>query len=93
MDKLKYQMIIQWSDEDNCFLVALPDFPGQHWRTHGDTYEEAVANGKEALESLIISYEADGEPLPEPTVTTAAWDDDCPLNLQILGDFKSNFLM
>jgi len=29
MDKLKYQMIIQWSDEDNCFLVALPDFPGQ----------------------------------------------------------------
>ncbi len=78
MDKLKYQMIIQWSDEDNCFLVALPDFPGQHWRTHGDTYEEAVANGKEracphlALESLIISYEADGEPLPEPTVITAA---------------------
>jgi predicted HTH domain antitoxin len=21
MDKLKYQMIIQWSDEDNCFLL------------------------------------------------------------------------
>ena len=72
MDKLKYQMIIQWSNEDNCFLVALPDFPGQQWRTHGDTYEEAVANGKEALESLIISYEADGEPLPKPTVTIAA---------------------
>ena len=72
MDKLKYQMVIQWSDEDNCFLVALPDFPGQDWRTHGDTYEEAVAKGKEALESLIISYKADGEPLPEPTVTKAA---------------------
>ncbi len=72
MDKLKYQMVIQWSDEDNCFLVALPDFPGQYWRTHGDTYEEAVAQGKEALESLIISYKADGEPLPEPTVTKAA---------------------
>jgi predicted RNase H-like HicB family nuclease len=25
MDKLKYQMTIQWSNEDNCFLVALPD--------------------------------------------------------------------
>ncbi|MDJ0534494.1 MAG: type II toxin-antitoxin system HicB family antitoxin [Xenococcaceae cyanobacterium MO_207.B15] len=72
MDKLKYQMIIQWSDEDNCFLVALPDFPGQYWRTHGETYEEAVANGKEALESLIISYEVDGEALPEPTIATAA---------------------
>lgn len=72
MDKLKYQMIIQWSDEDNCFLVALPDFSGQHWRTHGDTYEEAVVNGKEALESLIVSYEADSEPLPKPTIATAA---------------------
>ena len=72
MDKLKYQMIIQWSDEDNCFLVALPDFPGQQWRTHGDTYEEAVVNGKEALESLIISYQADGEALPEPKVASAA---------------------
>lgn len=71
MDKLKYQMIIQWSDEDNCFLVSLPDFPGQHWRTHGNTYEEAVSNGKEALESLIVSYKADNEPLPEPTISTA----------------------
>ena len=83
MDQLKYQMIIQWSNEDNCFLVALPDFPGQYWRTHkdtsgesnspawdvrGDTYEEAVANGKEALEYQIFSYEQDGEPLPEPTI-------------------------
>ena len=72
MDKLKYQMIIQWSNEDNCFLVALPDFPGQYWRSHGNTYEEAVANGKEALESLIISYEADSEPLPKASFTTVA---------------------
>ncbi|MGK7939648.1 MAG: type II toxin-antitoxin system HicB family antitoxin [Crocosphaera sp.] len=28
------------------FLVGLPDFPGQYWRTHGETYEEAVAHGK-----------------------------------------------
>ena len=45
MNQLKYQMIIQWNDEDNCFLVSLPDFPGQQWRTHGNTYEEAVTNG------------------------------------------------
>jgi predicted RNase H-like HicB family nuclease len=68
MDKLKYQMIIQWSEKDDCFLVGLPDFPGQKWRTHGETYEEAVANGKEALESLIISYGVDGESLPEPSI-------------------------
>lgn len=70
--KLKYRMVIQWSDEDNCFLVGLPDFPGQQWRTHGDTYEEAVAQGAEALESLAIAYEASGEPLPEPSTICAA---------------------
>ncbi|MFN6514086.1 MAG: type II toxin-antitoxin system HicB family antitoxin [Nostoc sp. CreGUA01] len=72
MMRLKYQMIIQWSEEDNCFLVAFPDFPGQKWRTHGETYEEAVTNGTEALESLVIAYQTTGEPLPEPTVNKVA---------------------
>lgn len=70
MDRLKYQMVIQWSQEDECFLVGFPDFPGQTWRTHGDTYESAVQNGIEVLESLIIAYKATGELLPEPTVLT-----------------------
>jgi antitoxin HicB len=64
--KIKYEMKIAWSDEDNCYLVGLPDFPGQKWRTHGDTYELAVKNGVEALESLMIAYEVSGESLPEP---------------------------
>ncbi|MDP5018084.1 MAG: type II toxin-antitoxin system HicB family antitoxin [Dolichospermum sp.] len=72
MNKLKYQMIIQWSEEDNCFLVGFPDFPGQKWRTHGDTYELAVTNGIEALDSLIIAYESAGDALPEATVCNAA---------------------
>ena len=66
MDKIKYRMVIQWSEEDNCFLVALPYFSGQYWRTHGETYEEAVINEKEAIESLIMAYQTEDEPLPEP---------------------------
>ena len=72
MIKLRYQMIIQWSEEDNCFLVGFPDFPGQKWRTHGDTYEEALKNGTEALESLVIAYQETGKTLPEPTINKAA---------------------
>lgn len=72
MNKLKYQMVIQWSEEDNCFLVGFPNFPGQRWRTHGDTYKLAVANGIEASESLVIAYETTGELLPEPTVYNVA---------------------
>jgi antitoxin HicB len=71
MNSLKYQMVIQWSEEDNCFLVGFPDFPGQQWRTHGETYEEAIAQGIEALESLVMAYEASGEPLPEPNIICA----------------------
>jgi antitoxin HicB len=72
MMNLKYQMIIQWSEEDSCFLVGFPDFGGQTWRTHGDTYQEAVNNGIEALESLVIAYQATGEILPQPTFNQAA---------------------
>ncbi len=64
--KIKYEMTIVWSEEDDCYLVGFPDFPGQKWRTHGDTYEAAVNSGVEALESLMIAYEASGESLPEP---------------------------
>jgi predicted RNase H-like HicB family nuclease len=44
MTKLKYSVVIQWSDEDDCFLVGFSDFPGQQWRTHGSTYELAVSH-------------------------------------------------
>lgn len=59
-------MIIQWSEEDDCYLVGFPDFPGQQWRTHGDTYTEAVTNGVEVLELLIEDYKIGGETLPNP---------------------------
>ena len=72
MQVLKYQMLIQRSDEDQCFLVALPDFPGSKWRTHGDTYQEALENGIEALESLTIAYAATQEPLPIPAIIERA---------------------
>lgn len=62
----KYRMIIAWSDEDQCYLVSLPEFPGHPWRTHGDTYEEAARNGIEVIESLVLAYETTGEPLPMP---------------------------
>jgi hypothetical protein len=29
-----YAMVIGWSDEDQVFLVTIPDFPGAHTREH-----------------------------------------------------------
>jgi predicted RNase H-like HicB family nuclease len=62
----RYSMLIQWSDEDKAYLVTLPEF-GPYAKTHGANYEEAARHGREALESLIEAYLAEGRPLPEPT--------------------------
>jgi antitoxin HicB len=57
-------MVIQWSDEDRCFIVTLPEF--EDVKTHGDTYEQAVRMGKELIESCMMWNQQDGKPLPEP---------------------------
>jgi predicted RNase H-like HicB family nuclease len=61
-----YSMVIQWSDEDNCYLVHLPDFPFQQFHTHGDTYAEAAKHGQEVIETYIEIYQEEGKPLPQP---------------------------
>jgi predicted RNase H-like HicB family nuclease len=66
---MKYTIIIQWSKEDECYVVSLPDFIDvMQPCTHGDTYEEALKNAQEVLEMLISSYLEDGQPIPEPQI-------------------------
>ena len=60
-----YSIIIQWSNEDKCFVVSLPEW-GEFCHTHGDTYEEALKNATEVLELLIESSVEEGKSLPEP---------------------------
>ena len=50
--KYPYSVLIQWSDEDQCYIASLPEF-GKYDLTHGDTYEKAVKNAQEVLELLI----------------------------------------
>ncbi len=59
-----YSMVIEWSDENQAFIVSIPEFPGNY--THGDTYEEAVQQGQDLIESLIMWTQQDGQPLPKP---------------------------
>ncbi|MCU0540959.1 MAG: type II toxin-antitoxin system HicB family antitoxin [Oscillatoriaceae cyanobacterium Prado104] len=63
-----YSMVIQWSDEDGCFVVFLPELAGLVMQpcTDGQTYEEAARHGQEAIASLIEWFEAEGKPLPHP---------------------------
>lgn len=61
--KKPYTMLIEWSDEDQIYIVTLPEF-GDFCKTHGETYAEAVKNGEEVLEMLLESFEEDHLPAP-----------------------------
>ena len=45
----RYSMMIQWSDEDQLFLVTIPEFADLVVMpcTHGENREEAIHNGEE----------------------------------------------
>ena len=61
----RYSILIQWSDEDQKYVVSLPEF-GPYAHTHGETYQEALQNAQEVLELLVEDYQARGQALPEP---------------------------
>lgn len=59
-----YSMIIEWSNEDRVYIVTVPELRG--CRTHGATYEEAVRQGQEAIDSWIDAQRARGHAIPPP---------------------------
>ncbi len=60
-----YTILIQWSEDDQCYVVSLPEW-GEFCHTHGTTYAEALANAQAVLELLITSAQDKNEPLPPP---------------------------
>lgn len=64
MNPFHYSMIIQWDEEDQIFVVSVPELPG--CMTHGRTYEEALHNAKEAIEGWLEVAKNEGWPIPTP---------------------------
>jgi predicted RNase H-like HicB family nuclease len=60
----KYELDIQWSEEDQCYIVIVPELPG--CTTHGETPAEAVGMAQEAIELHIESLTARGLEVPVP---------------------------
>ncbi|WP_319423373.1 type II toxin-antitoxin system HicB family antitoxin [Pleurocapsa sp. FMAR1] len=62
---LPYSILIQWSEEDQCYVVSIPEFSDYYQPvTHGETYEEALKNAQEVLEMLL----QDNVALPAPNL-------------------------
>ncbi len=70
-EKLIFQILwgksdeyIYWSDEDMAFIADIPELPG--CMAHGDTYDSALANVKEAMNLWLKTAEECNEPIPVP---------------------------
>jgi predicted RNase H-like HicB family nuclease len=59
-----YSMIIEWDPDDKIYVVTVPELDG--CMTHGRTYEEAVRQGQDAIESWIMVVLEDNDPIPPP---------------------------
>lgn len=60
----KYELIMYWSKEDNCFVVEVPELLG--CISHGATEFDALNNIKEAQELWIETAKEFGDFIPEP---------------------------
>lgn len=60
----KYERIIYWSDDDNAFIVEVPELPG--CMADGRTVEEAIANAEIIIKEWIEVTIERGFEVPEP---------------------------
>jgi len=61
-NELHYSLLIQWEPQGQVYVVSVPELDGLH--THGTTYEEAIKQAQEAIESWIM--DEDPATLPKP---------------------------
>jgi predicted RNase H-like HicB family nuclease len=59
-----YEMIIWWSEEDDAYVVDVPELPG--CMAHGSTRQTAIKNAEDAIKLWIKTAKDDGEEIPQP---------------------------
>lgn len=67
-------------EEGGGFLIEYPDLPG--CMSDGETPEEAIRNGRDAVKSYILSCKKYGDPVPKPGATMSGqWRQRVPRSL------------
>ena len=61
---IRYELIIYWSEEDQAFVVDVPELSG--CMADGPTYQDALANAEVIIEEWIKTAQELGRPIPEP---------------------------
>jgi antitoxin HicB len=66
-------------EEGGGYLVEYPDIPG--CMSDGETVEEAIANGREALRDCVAVLQESGRKVPKPGIDAAQWRQRLPRTL------------
>ena len=61
---IKYEIILYWSKEDNCFLAEVPELAG--CLADGKNYANALENVQVVIEEWIETAQSLGKSIPEP---------------------------
>jgi len=59
----RYTILLTPDPDEGGYSVQIPALPGLH--TQGDTYDQAIANAREAIAFHLECLTAEGEPIPE----------------------------
>ena len=60
----RYLKIVEWSDEDGCFIGSCPEL--FYGGCHGDDERLVFDQLCEIVKETVELYERDGKPLPKP---------------------------
>jgi predicted RNase H-like HicB family nuclease len=60
----RYEVIISWSDDDDCFVADVPELPS--CMADGSTHEEAAHNAENAIREWLETAADLGRPIPQP---------------------------
>lgn len=64
-DSARYVKIVEWSDEDQCYVGSAPGLI--IGGCHGEDEKAVFAELCDIVEEAIVLYRQDGKPLPPPT--------------------------
>ena len=60
----RYEIIIYWSEEDNCFVTEVPELAG--CMSDGKTYYEALQNTEIVIKEWLDTAKDLGRQIPAP---------------------------
>ncbi|NSW91232.1 MAG: type II toxin-antitoxin system HicB family antitoxin [Firmicutes bacterium] len=60
----KYEIIIYWSEEDNCYIAEVPELPG--CTADGKSYKDVLENVEKIIEEWIETAKSIDREIPKP---------------------------